>query len=130
MTAIYAFKYGYGEGVQVGKIGWGLDLQTETGSSVGGGGFVGGGGSGVSVGGGGSGVFVGAEIVSVAPGSGVADGSSVVPGVLVGPGGPEESSFGVGVRVKKTNHVGVAVKLMLVGVGFEPKAFMIAMISP
>jgi len=76
--------------VQVGKIGWGLDLQTVTGSSVGGGG---------AVGGGGSGVFVDAGTVSVASGSGVAEGSSVLPDVLVGPGGPDESSFGVGVRV-------------------------------
>lgn len=55
-------------------------------------------GGGGSVGGGGPGVFVGAGIVSVAPGSGVGEGSNVLPDVLVGPGGPDESSFGVDVR--------------------------------
>ena len=62
----------------------------------GGGGSVGGG----SVRGGGSGVFVGAGTVSVAPGSGVADGSCVPSDELVGPGGPEVSSFGVRVGVR------------------------------
>ena len=49
---------------------------------------------------GGTGVFVGAGTVSVAPGSGVADGSCVPSDVLVGPGGPEESSLGVRVGVR------------------------------